>query len=77
MQDATTTTQAVTIGIDLGDRFSHYCVLDEAGSVIDEGRLATSPAAFRLRFAGQPPARIAIEVGTHSPWVQDLLAEAS
>ena len=66
----------MTIGIDLGDRFSQYCVLDAGGSLIEEGRLATSPAAFRQRFASQPRARIALEVGMHSPWVCELLKAA-
>jgi len=26
----------LTIGLDLGDRASHYCILDEAGNVILE-----------------------------------------
>ena len=65
-----------TVGIDLGDRHSHVCVLDQAGAIVEESRLSTSPAAFRQRFAGMPRARIAIEAGTHSPWANALLAEA-
>lgn len=76
MKDDTTIPAVLTIGIDLGDRFSHYCVVDAGGSVVDEGRLATSPSAFRVRFAGAPGARIAIEVGTHSPWVSEILKAA-
>jgi transposase len=74
--DATTVASNVTIGIDLGDRFSHYCVLDEAGALVDEGRLATTPAAFGVRLGSAPRARIALEVGTHSPWVSELLKSA-
>ena len=76
MKEVTTIPTTLTIGIDLGDRHSHYCVLDVAGAVIDEGRLATNPAALRARFAGQSAARIAIEVDTHSAWVSELLKEA-
>jgi transposase len=65
-----------TIGIDLGDRHSHFCVLDEAGEVLEEGRLTTTSAALRRRFAAMPPTWIAMEVGTHSPWVSQLLLEA-
>jgi transposase len=43
--------------------------------VIEEGRLRTSPAAFRRRFASERPLRVAIEAGTHSPWVSRLLEE--
>lgn len=72
---ATIGTPRLTIGIDLGDQHSHLCVLDGAGAILEESRLQTKPAAFRLRFAGLPPARIAIEAGTHSPWANALLRE--
>ena len=66
-------THPTCIGIDLGDSHSHLFVLDLAsGEVLEEGRIPCTPAAFRRRFAGQPPARIAIEVGCHSPWVSRL-----
>jgi transposase len=66
----------VTAGIDLGDRYTHVCLLDsENGEVIEESRISTSPKAFERRFSGTAPMRIAIEVGTHSPWVSRLLEE--
>jgi transposase len=65
----------VTAGLDLGDKYSYLCLIDQhSGEVIEEGRLRTSPEAFRRRFASeQPPMRIAIEAGTHSPWVSRVL----
>lgn len=66
---------SITIGIDLGDRTSQFCILDEAGTVIDEGRLTTTAESFRRRFGRLPAAVIAIEVGTHSPWVSRLLKQ--
>ena len=65
----------LTIGIDLGDKHSHLCVLEGGGAIVEESRLQTNPAAFRQRFSGIAPARIAIEAGTHSPWANALLAE--
>src|SRR5215204_6569647 len=63
----------MTAGLDLGDRYSYLCLIDtESGEVIEEGRLRTTPEAFR-RFASEQPLRIAIEAGTHSPWVSRLL----
>jgi transposase len=68
----------VTAGLDLGDKYSYLCLLDtESGEVIEEGRLRTSPEAFRRRFASELPMRIAIEAGTHSPWVSRLLEECA
>jgi transposase len=64
----------LTIGIDLGDRFSFYCVLDEAGEVILEQKVPTTAEAMRRAFEKMPRSRIALETGTHSPWVSRLLA---
>jgi transposase len=65
-----------TAGLDLGDRYSYLCLIDTvSGEVIEEGRLRTTSEAFRRRFASERPLRIAIEAGTHSPWVSRLLEE--
>src|SRR6202051_3702369 len=65
----------LTIGLDLGDRSSWYCVLDEAGEVLLEQKLATTPKAMRGVFGSMPRCRIALETGMHSPWVSRLLSE--
>jgi transposase len=65
----------LTIGFDLGDRSSWYCVLDEQGEVVLEQRLSTTPKAMKEVFGGMPRSRIALEIGTHSPWVSRLLSE--
>ena len=62
-----------TVGMDLGDRFSHFCALDDDGGVVAEGRIATTPGAIELHFKGVSRKRIAIEAGMHSPWVSRLL----
>src|SRR6202790_2993301 len=67
--------QKLTIGLDLGDRWSFYCVLDEAGQVILEKKLPTTPEAMKQTFSRIPQSRIALETGTHSPWVSRLLTE--
>lgn len=64
-----------SIGIDLGDRFWHFVALDRDGQVIAEGRLATSAAAFEAEFGALQSQLIAIETGTHSPWVSRLLGQ--
>jgi transposase len=63
-----------TIGIDLSDRYTSFCVLDDQGEVQEEGKVRTTPEAFSRRFAGTEPCRMVLEVGTHSPWVSKLLA---
>ena len=63
----------LTIGLDLGDRSSSYCILDEAGKILLEQKLPTTPEAMKQTFAKMPRSRIAMETGTHSPWISRLL----
>ena len=66
----------MTAGMDLGDKYSHLCLIDtESGELIEESRLRTTPEAMRRRFDSERPLHVAIEVGTHSPWVSRLLTE--
>src|SRR5882762_5657219 len=65
----------LTIGLDLGDRWSYYCVLDEAGEVLLEQKLATTPEGMKQTFEKMPRSLMALETGTHSPWVSRLLKE--
>jgi transposase len=62
-------TGKVTVGIDLGDRSSRYCMLDQTGEVISEGALATTRKGLNQIFGAMASSRVAIEVGAHSPWV--------
>ena len=61
------------VGLDLGDRHSHYCVLSSTGEAMEEGRIQTTAAAMAKHFGSEPRMRIALEAGTHSPWVSRLL----
>ncbi len=67
--------QKLTIGLDLGDRWSWYCVLDEAGKIRLEQRVSTTPKAMDEVFGGMPRSRIALETGMHSPWVSRRLSQ--
>ena len=77
MSDGSKGTPRITVGVDLGDRYSYLCFLDtQSGEVIEEGRLRTTPEALKRRFSSeQQPLRVAIEAGTHSPWVSRVLEE--
>src|SRR6266849_1512896 len=63
----------LTIGIDLGDKVSRYCVLDDESNVRFERSAATSKKGLAQAFGSVAASRIALEVGTHSPWVKRLL----
>src|SRR5450432_2824431 len=66
--------QRLTVGLDLGDSSSRYCILDEAGDKASENKVATTKTGLSSVFGKMPPCRIALEVGTHSPWVSRHLA---
>ena len=63
-----------TIGMDLGDKTSRYHVVGADGAEMSEGVVATTKKAMTQKFSGMRRCRIAIEVGTHSPWVSRLLS---
>ena len=71
-----TVSAGLTVGIDLGDRYSHYCVLDVAGQIVEEDRLLTCQVAFEAEFGKRPAMRMAMEAGTHSPWVSRVLEQS-
>ena len=65
----------ITIGIDIGDVWSHYCTLNEDGEVVDQGRFRTNPSSVDKWFTDLPRVRIAMEAGTHSIWVIQRTAD--
>jgi len=63
-----------TMGIDLGDRFSHVHVVDAVGGGVFDGRVPMSPASVESFLKSLPRLRVAMEVGTHSSWVACIAA---
>jgi transposase len=59
----------VVMGIDLGDRFSQYAVIDDKATIIEEGRVPTVPASIEKLLEERPAMRVVIETSTQSPWV--------
>jgi hypothetical protein len=51
----------LTIGLDLGDHSSSYCVLDEAGEILLEQKVSTTPEAMKQTFGRMQRSRIAME----------------
>jgi hypothetical protein len=64
----------LTVGVDLGDQRSHFCILGLQGETLSEGQLQTREAEVAAFFQAIPPARVVMEVGTHSAWMQELIA---
>jgi transposase len=65
----------LTVGVDLGDRWSQYCILGLEGETLAEGQMRTTQEDVREFFQALTVARVVIEVGTHSAWVQDVITE--
>ena len=64
----------VTVGLDVGDRYTYFCVVDPVGATVEDGRFATTPATAERWFRSRARARVVCEVGTHSPWLSRLAA---
>lgn len=64
-----------TLGLDLGDRQHSVCVLDAAGQVVREASLPNTRSALKELLVDFPRAVVALEAGTHSPWISRFLTE--
>jgi transposase len=63
----------LTIGLDLGDKYSEACVVDGSGEVLETFRVRTTQAALDRALSRFESARVVLEVGTNSPWVSRLV----
>src|ERR1035438_7288321 len=63
----------LTVGVDLGDQWSQYCILGLEGETLAEGQLRTTQEDIAEFFQALNAARVVFEVGTHSPWVQEVV----
>jgi transposase len=65
----------LTIGLDLGDKFSRACEIDASGQIGRRSSVATTPVGIRAYFGERDRCRVVLEVGTHSPWISRLLSD--
>lgn len=64
----------LTVGVDLGDQWSNYCILGLGGETLTEGQFRTQRQEVAEFFQGLARSRVVIEVGTHSAWVREVIA---
>lgn len=64
-----------TIGMDIGDKYTHIHVIEADGEVSEETRIVTTKKAMDRYFSRAPESRVAMEVGTHSRWLSTLIAD--
>ena len=61
------------VGMDLGDRQTHLCLLNTRTGEIREDRLRTTPKAFEKFFKATESRLVAMEVGCQSFWASQLI----
>ena len=59
----------VTIGMDLGDKNHEVCLLDQEGNMTDRFTVGNTRRQLQKVFAQYKGALVAMETGTHSPWI--------
>lgn len=64
---------AATIGLDLGDKSHTFCILDSGGEIVKRGKFSSTARALKTFFSGRESSLVAMEVGTHSPWISRFL----
>jgi len=72
MDQSITKSTGWTIGLDLGDRFTEGCVLDEQGEVLERFRVRTRTRDLARELGAYGPSRVVLEVGINSPWISRL-----
>ena len=63
----------LTVGVDLGDQWSNYCILGLEGETLAEGQLRTTREDVAEFFRALSAVRVIFEVGTHSAWVREVV----
>ena len=63
----------LTVGVNLGDQWSHYCILGLEKETLAEGQLRTTQQDVAEFFRALNAARVAMEVGRHSAWVREVI----
>jgi len=61
------------IGVDLGDRKHQICVTDKDGTILVEEKVTNDRDALSELAETYPESLVALEVGTHSPWISRFL----
>jgi transposase len=64
----------LTVGVDLGDQLSNYCILGLSGETLGEGKFRTRRQEVGEFFQNLAKSRVVVEVGTHSAWVREVIA---
>ena len=75
MHQTTASPLTLTIGLDIGDRITHFCILDDQRRVVRRGKFATTRDGFARELGKLSPQKVVLEAGSQSLWVSHLLRE--
>lgn len=72
-----TRSRSLVMGLDVSDRSAHYFIGEARRNLpgVEQGKIPLSAGAVRKKFGSRPPMTVALEVGTHSPWLAELFEE--
>jgi transposase len=65
----------ITIGMDLGNRSHIVVIIDDQGNEIECRQVVNTKVSMKRFFRRFGGATVAIEAGTHSPWISRLLED--
>jgi transposase len=64
--------EGCTVGLDIGDEYTHAAVLNSDGAMLMEERMRTREPEMRKWLSSGPAALVALETGTHSRWIAQV-----
>ena len=72
-KNSTPAQEMTTIGLDLGDKSHHFCILDSEGKIVKQGKFSSTTRAVKTFFAKREDSLVAMEASTQSPWLSRFL----
>lgn len=73
MTHSTATVSQITVGLDVGDRRTHFCAIDGTRNVLSRGAVATTKDGVEEALRPFPSAKVVLEAGSQSPWMSRVL----
>jgi transposase len=75
MTNSTVPVSPITVGLDVGDKRTHFCVLDARREVVARGSFLTTRAHMVTALAPFAGSKVVLEAGSQSPWMSRVLRE--
>jgi len=73
MTHSTSAVSSITVGLDVGDKRTHWCAVDADRKVLTRGSFRTNREELQLSLASFGSAKVVLEAGSQSPWMSRAL----